>query len=421
MQKRAWLHNRTAIITFSVLLVGFLVISVANLFVFGMYLRISRQRVTPGRLANEFVRAVRLAQIIPPEKLQFHLRLLNGPGFRVNISKQLPTRAKLIMDTDPKILARLSYQHYHHFFFSLQLADGRWLNMRSRVIRYTWYFMGFIFSYLALFLALMLLCYWVVRRTTMPMRQFAQAVKRFGRDVQAPPMPMMGTTEMREVIDAFNEMQARIRRLLNDRTQMLAAISHDLRTPITRLQLRAEYLKESHQYEKAVADLKEMEQMIASILSFARDYTQTEAMERFDLNALLESICHDLVDLGQAVIFEENNQRLPILGRVTALKRALTNLIENAVKYGKKAQVSIEQKDQHLEIKIEDQGPGIPVSDMEKVFEPFYRVDPSRSPQLSGTGLGMAVARDIIMAHGGEIKLRNREPNGLMVLVLLPL
>jgi signal transduction histidine kinase len=215
-------------------------------------------------------------------------------------------------------------------------------------------------------------------------------------------------------------MQDRVRRLLHDRTQMLAAISHDLRTPITRLQLRAEYLQGTNQYDKAIADLKEMENMISSILSFARDHVRSENMERFDLNALLQTLCDDLADVGSHVVYHSELQRMPYFGRIVALKRAINNLIENAVKYGDRAEVSLKQTDKELQIRISDEGPGIPQDQLEKVFAPFYRVDTARSPKKSGTGLGLAVARDIIRAHGGEIRLYNREPHGLTAVISLP-
>ena len=148
---------------------------------------------------------------------------------------------------------------------------------------------------------------------------------------------------------------------------------------------------------------------------------RSENMERFDLNALLESLCDEMVDVGHAVHYESDIQRWPYFGRIGALKRAFSNLIENAIKYGSEAEVMLKRVDNGVQIKIIDQGPGIPEDQFEKVFAPFYRVDQSRSPKTSGTGLGLAVARDIVRAHGGDITLFNRELKGLIVLVMLPL
>ena len=161
--------------------------------------------------------------------------------------------------------------------------------------------------------------------------------------------------------------------------------------------------------------------MIASILAFTRDHASAEALEYFDINALLCTLCDDFTDTGKKAIFTTPGHRITVQGRIMSIKRALINLIDNAIKYGKEASITLEEKQQEIIIKITDQGKGIPTHEHEKVFEPFYRVDPSRSPETSGTGLGMAVARDIIRTHGGEVALMNNHPNGLTVIITLPL
>ena len=160
--------------------------------------------------------------------------------------------------------------------------------------------------------------------------------------------------------------------------------------------------------------------MITSILAFSKDYASTDPIELFDMNALLETLCDDLSDTGKNVHYTALSQRIPVEGRLLPLKRAITNLIENAVKYGDQATVSIETSLTDIQIKIVDYGPGIAEHQMTKVFEPFYRIDPSRTPEVSGSGLGMAVSRDIIRAHGGDITLINTVPKGLTVIVTLP-
>ena len=420
MRKLSLIKNHTATRAFIILLVGFLIILVAGLFVFSIYLNRSRHQVSRARFSFEFVKAVKLAKALPPNQLSKNIHALGARGLRVSVAKKPPRRAQTLYTNNTRKLRQFARKHYRKLLAAIPLRDGRWLIVRGRVARHALFYTGFIISMFLLFVALILLCFWAVKYLALPVREFTRAAKRFGVDVQSPPMAVAGPAEVRTVITAFNEMQERIRRLLHDRTQMLAAISHDLRTPITRLQLRVEYLKDTTQYEKAVADLKEMEQMIASILSFARDYARTETMERFDMNALLESLCNDMVDTGHQVEYHSSDLRVPILGRLSALKRAFTNLIGNAIKFGEKADVSLTQKDDVVQIVICDQGPGIPKDEMENVFEPFYRVDTARSPQTSGSGLGLAVARDIIRAHGGDITLQNRKPHGLKVVVTLP-
>ena len=421
IQKRQrFFQSRLARQSFWVLLVGVLLIGAASLTIFSIYFLYGRTRINEVRLANELIRVVTIAKALPVDTLPKTVRSLSERGLHVSMSRQPPVHYQIIQLTEPKFLRQYVYQHHGDIKVSMELASGRWLNIRAHQVQHEWLFMGLLISSVVLLFMLIILCFWSIKRLAIPVDALTSAAQRFGVDMQAPPLALTGPPEVQEVMQAFNEMQARIRRLVHDRTQMLAAISHDLRTPITRLQLRAEYLQGTPQYEKAVADLQEMEQMIASILSFARDYVRSEAMERFDLNALLESLCNDRMDMGHAVRYHSTFSRMPYFGRIGALKRAFSNLIENAVKYGEKTDVSLQRQEEKLQIKIVDEGPGIPEEQLEKVFEPFYRVDPARSPEKSGTGLGLAVARDIIRTHGGEITLFNREPNGLIVLVSLP-
>ena len=276
----------------------------------------------------------------------------------------------------------------------IALYNGRWLQVKrhyQQPIQLLWW----IYALLALIIvALIIFCYWTIATLAFPVNELTHAAKRFTRDMQAPPLAETGPSEYRQAMAAFNEMQARLRQLIFDRTQMLTAISHDLQTPITRLQLRVESITDSTQKQKMYSDLEEMSNMIDSILSFARDYRETESVQNFDLNALLETICDEFIDTGKEVKFISQN-RLVISGRMLALKRAFSNLIDNAIKYASSAEVSWRQQDNSVMISISDNGPGIDPSEINKVFQPFYRVDRSRSLQVSGSGLGLSVAADI--------------------------
>jgi signal transduction histidine kinase len=414
--------NRAARQSFVFLLIGLILLISAALSVFGMYLLYGRHPVSRARLADEAIRSVIIARSIPIAELPKAVRVLSQHGVHVKMASQPDPKAQIMELADPKNIRHYIYDNSYDYRMSIQLANGQWLNVSGGRPRSFWISLGALISGFALLFALIIVCIWPLKRLAWPWDAFTKAARRFGIDLEAPPLALTGPREMQVVIRAFNEMQSRIRRLLNDRTQMLAAISHDLRTPITRLQLRAEYLEGSEQYEKTVSDLNEMEGMISSILSFARDSASKEPMERFDLNALLESLCGEMQDVGHPVIFEnDDTRRIPYFGRISAIKRALSNLIENAIKYGYRATVTM-KKDVYngIQITIEDEGPGISDDQMEKVFSPFYRVDTSRSLKTSGTGLGMATARDIIRAHGGEIKLYNLCSKGLRVLVTLP-
>ncbi len=306
------------------------------------------------------------------------------------------------------------------FHVSVQLSDSTWLNYVMPIGEAEPFLsLRFLLSIAIMGGAVVILAVWAMRRVTAPLATFAQAAGRLGVDVNAPPLPEVGPREVRQATRAFNEMQRRVRRFLDDRTEMLAAISHDLRTPITRLRLRAELVEDEEQQIKMLRDLEEMETMISSVLSFARQDAAGEARKRVDLAALLQSICDDMADAELPVEFE-GKTRLPYDGRPMALKRALTNLIDNAVKYGKHARVELVEGLDNITVQIDDDGPGIPESEQEKVFAPFYRIDRSRSRDTGGTGLGLAFTRTIIRAHGGDIKLVNRAGGGLRVIVTLP-
>jgi signal transduction histidine kinase len=312
-------------------------------------------------------------------------------------------------------------QRARMFLVSLRLPDGSWLNFRAPLgeLDPFWTY-RFGLSMAVMIGAVFVLTALVVFHMTAPLRVFAGAAHRLGTDVHAPPLEESGPIEVRRASQAFNEMQQRIRRFVEDRTQMIAAISHDLSTPITRLRLRAEFIDDEDERRKTLADLDDMERMIDSTLAFTRDDAAQEPREIVDLAALVQSIRDNLADTGMAVAFETDG-RVPYACRPTALRRALANLMENAAKYGGQARVSLLDRGESLVVRIDDDGPGIPEPDLETVFKPFRRLEGSRSRETGGTGLGLTVARSIVRAHGGEIVLTNRPEGGLRVEVPLPL
>jgi signal transduction histidine kinase len=266
---------------------------------------------------------------------------------------------------------------------------------------------------------------WAVRHLTAPVRTLAEAAERLGRDViNAPNLPEIGPSEIVTAAVAFNTMASRIRRFVQDRTFLLTAIGHDLRTPITRLKLRAEYMEDDEQRMKMLADLDEMESMVAATLAFGRDIAASEAETRLDLAVLLRTILDEAADGDPehaAALSYSGPEHLAIRARPLSLKRALTNLIGNALKYGDAAEVSLEKTlAQQVQIHIEDQGPGIAANDLDTVFEPFRRLETSRNRETGGSGLGLSIARNIIRAHGGDIILANLPVKGLRASVTLP-
>ncbi|MCF3948061.1 ATP-binding protein [Acidiphilium iwatense] len=260
---------------------------------------------------------------------------------------------------------------------------------------------------------------WAVRRVTAPLRTLAEAAERLGRDVAAPPLAEIGSTETRQAAHAFNLMQARLRQLVESRTRMLAALSHDLRTPLTLLQLRVEDVQEVEERERMVAAIASMNQMIEATLAFARDDAAVEPLRRIDLAALLVAIVDDLADAGLNVAMAPAAP-VTMSCQPVALRRAFVNLLDNAVKYGGSADVAIASDRHTVTVTIDDHGPGIPAAELSKVFEPFYRIEESRSRETGGSGLGLAIALAVVEAHGGTIQLANRSSGGLSVRVTLP-
>ncbi len=301
---------------------------------------------------------------------------------------------------------------------SMQLADGTWFNVVTPGNRLRSAWRPRVFGpIIVTTVIVLLLTFWAVRRSAKPIALFAQAAERLGRDVNAPPIPEDGPKEVMRASQAFNDMQRRLQTFIKDRTQMLAAISHDLRTPITRLRLRAELIDDEEQQKKMLADLEQMEQMIAATLAFARDEAVDEASVRFDLAAMLQTLADDISDTNGHASYT-GPDKMEWTGRSSALKRAFQNLADNAVKYGERADISLQEKDGKIIVTIEDDGPGIPENERVRVFDPFYRVDPSRNLDTGGVGLGLAVTRSVIRAHGGEVSFKTGKARFCLVVEL---
>jgi signal transduction histidine kinase len=261
---------------------------------------------------------------------------------------------------------------------------------------------------------------WLTWLVNAPLTRFAHAAERVGLDVDAPALVERGPAQLRRAIRAFNEMQVRLQRFLSDRTRMLGAISHDLRTPLTRLRLRIETDRVAEDKAKMLGDIETMEAMLSSALAFVRGMEEVDAPDTVDLDSLLQTVCDLISDLGGEVDYS-GPARCRYYCKPQAMLRALTNVVANATKYGKRAWVRLErQPGPAYLIEVEDEGPGIPVEERSKVFEPFYRLTPAREIDSEGMGLGLSIARSIILAHGGAIELCDRAPHGLRVQIRLP-
>jgi signal transduction histidine kinase len=261
---------------------------------------------------------------------------------------------------------------------------------------------------------------WLTWTVNHPLIRFARAAERVGVDVDAPALPEQGPAQLRRAIRAFNEMQTRLQRFLSDRTRMLGAISHDLRTPLTRLRLRIETDRAAEEKAKVLSDIEIMEAMLTSTMSFIRGVDDVESAEIVDLDSLLQTVCDLVSDTGGDVTYLGPG-RSRYYCKPQSMMRALTNVVANAAKYAEHAEISLRRMPTGgFVIDIADDGPGIPDAEKHKVFEPFYRTNSARETDRQGMGLGLSIARSVILAHGGSIELHDRVPRGLTVTVSLP-
>jgi two-component system OmpR family sensor kinase len=331
------------------------------------------------------------------------------PGVRVIASTDRQTRFAITAE-------QLTFAP---FSASVRLADGRWATVEPpRGLIDPWQ-ARLLLALAITALLLAPLVWFMARRLTRPIRQFAEAAERLGADPDAEPLTPSGPSEVRTAIGAFNDMQASIRDHMRQRTQTIAAIAHDLRTPLTRLRFRAEQAPDVLR-DKMAADVEEMDDLIAQAMAFVRGDSLPERRERLDLAALAADCAEGFTETGARVEFVGPGI-LPVEGDPASLRRALANLIENAVKFAGAARVSPRIEGATAVVVIADDGPGLPEEELELVFEPFQRGERSRSRRTGGAGLGLAVARQAARAAGGEVTLSNRPGGGLEARLVLPL
>jgi signal transduction histidine kinase len=302
------------------------------------------------------------------------------------------------------------------FEIGAQLPDGRWLVMKQGR---NWAELGWIARAAGIIggtlLLLSILAVLFARYLTRPIRSFADAVQAVGVNPQSEPVAEEGPRELRGAARAVNTMQARLRALIADRTKTLAAVAHDMRTPLMRLRLAAENAP-PEQRDRMAKEIGEVEALVASFIAFARDDPAEEARVRLDLTALLQSIADDHAEHGRDVTCE-SGERVIVTGQSLGLKRLFANLVENALKYGAAARIKVQLEDGAVIVDVEDDGPGIPADQRESVFEPFVRLNEEGT---RGAGLGLAAARSIARAHGGDIAILDAEA-GARLRVTLPL
>ena len=310
----------------------------------------------------------------------------------------------------------------HHLGVHVQVkaADGRWINFRRPLADRFAHWPEKVLAYLALLLvSAIVLSMLAVRLLTRPLKTLAGAAEGLGRDMGQDPLPESGSSEVAAASRAFNTMQQRLLRYIQGRSRILAAVSHDLKTPITRLRLRTEMLQDPPVKDKFNQDLDEMELMVTASLEFLRGSESNEQQVRIDIPALLESLKDDMEEVGLKVRLDLSDTA-PFTGRPNLLKRCLANLVENAARYGEEARIQVRDTASQLVISVFDKGPGVPESELENLFRPFYRLGSSRDESTGGTGLGLGIARNIARAHGGDVTLHLPASGGLEARVILP-
>lgn len=302
-----------------------------------------------------------------------------------------------------------------------KLSDGTVLTFRHGLppTRHDWP-LQLLGSLIALVLSVALLVGWIVRRLTQPLASLADAAAGLANNLEQPPLSESGPLEISRAAQAFNSMQRDLKNYLDTRSQALVGVSHDLRMPITRLRLRIEKLNDSETKSKMEADLIEMDTMIGNTLEFLRAGTSAEKAVRLDINALIDSVIDDMSEIGARIQFSGYVSE-PVMLRPQAVRRCLLNLLDNAYRYGgPQIDMSVTEQDDTIEIRIEDQGGVIPASDLERVFEPYVRLESSRAKHTGGSGLGLAIARAIARIHGGDVVLAARQHGGITAIVTLP-
>ncbi len=303
----------------------------------------------------------------------------------------------------------------------IQLPDASWLLFSSPERSWGLDIGTRIAIIIALGLIATVLVAWLAtQQLAKPLQRFASAARRFGGDLRAPPIKVEGPDEIRQAIIAFNTMQAQIQHYISERTHMLASISHDLRAPLTRMRLRSEFMEDFDHQGKLIRDIEEMQSMINAALAFFREDTQPEQSTAFDLSELLQTIIDDYRDQNIAIDFH-GPAHLVYEGRPLGIKRVIVNLLENAEKYAQQPAITLSSDGYSVCIDVSDEGPGIPEASLQRVFDPFFRLETSRNRETGGVGLGLSAARAIVREQGGELTLSNRSSGGLQARVELPL
>jgi two-component system, OmpR family, sensor kinase len=426
--------------TIIILLVGIGIVHVASLWTYQLALHHEVVSANDARLADRLIslkRSVMRADVAEREMVAHELSggpfeahwsdkehaVAGGPG-----SEQLKGLKERLQQLAPEIAEggivvganKDKPDDPHIALISMQLPDQTWINV-SVVNPATTPDAGHgtLLSTSLMALGAVLVSIFLVRWLSRPLSTFAGAAHQLYRDGKMVIVPEKGPHEVRTLAVAFNDMQRRIGQLIDDRTQALAAVSHDLKTPITRLRFRAEDIADSESRAAVAADLDDMERMINQTLTYLRGENLSEPLQPVDLAAILTTITDAETDLGSQTTLQ-SPRSVVIEGHHMALKRAFENIVGNAIKYGQRADVAVHEQDKTIEVTVADHGPGVPQGLRDQVFEPFSRLETSRNKDTGGFGLGLAIAKRVFSQHNGQVQLQDNTPRGLRVVITLP-
>ncbi len=450
MQLRFWprsLAARTAL----VMVVGLGVVQITGLLLHALDRLELLKMAQEHEVARRVMATYRDVALSRPERRQAAVEEANhGPDMIVSLRQAHPSlnlpplpaeaRRHILSDMQsqpvppalrPRTTVLLGERSHSRMVVALEFPDGDWLQVDIRPPAiWPWQSPVFIGAFVAMSGAALLLTLWAVQRLTRPVATLAAAAEQLGRDVHAPPLPETGPVEVATAAAAFNTMAARIRRFVDDRTFLITALGHDLRTPITRLRLRAEFMEDDEQRARMLSDLADLESMVQTTLAFGQNATLSEPVAQVDLTALIDTVLSEVAEarsMHAEAVHEPTMADLagpePVVvpARPVALKRALTNLVVNGFSYGGSVHATLLKPEGGVvTVHFDDDGPGIPREELERVFQPFHRLEMSRNRETGGVGLGLSIARDILRAHGGDVTLDNRPGGGLRATVSLP-
>lgn len=408
--------------TCALLITGNILVLLAFVVLIQYFFIASLRPVIPPNTVHGIIKFMHALKSQPQSKWPKLLQREKIPWSTMSLSTTPLYQDNALQNLQPSLIFALLKQH-KQLKLSVFIKENSWLNfslipphhnhLRLRA--------ALLVAILGLLSALFFINYWAVKNLNQPIQTLIQSLKYSESQDNWLPIPVTGSSDQKMLFEQINSLQAKMSKLLQNRTQVVTAISHDLRTPLTRLKLRMEYLTENPHFEKMMHDINDMEMMISETLDYFKDAHDEEKMQRFNLVAMLQALCEDAADLKFNVRFTSNTTKLIYFGSVNLLKRAFSNLINNAIYYGNQAAVCLEKTAATIEISIEDNGNGMNEGDLEQVFLPFYRGESSRSRETGGTGLGLTIAKEIIQLHYGKISLTNRLQGGLKVLVSFPL